>query len=175
MTLFARPEWHARAACRGQMTDGRSDWFPTIGYARKAEAARAREMCAGCPVRAECATAGRGERYGIWGGDPLAARRSQARQARTCHRCGRRFPHDGSRRKYCTTDCADAAKTAQDLAASRTRSAWGAIWNHHLERRPNTAPPWQPEPADPHDRRRHAAADAIESPITYRPASGSDT
>jgi len=43
---FERPEWHARAACRG---------LTELMHAQSGpELARARAVCAGCPVRREC-------------------------------------------------------------------------------------------------------------------------
>jgi WhiB family redox-sensing transcriptional regulator len=62
--LLHRPEWHARAACRNTspasfFADGRA--APTI--------ARAKAVCAGCPVRAECEACGfAGDETGVWGG-----------------------------------------------------------------------------------------------------------
>lgn len=40
------PDWHRRAACRGQV----SVFFPELGGTYRAAA----PICAGCPVRAEC-------------------------------------------------------------------------------------------------------------------------
>ena len=60
-----RPRWMRNAACRGEGFDA---WFPTDETAE--EAAAARRVCAGCPVRSECldyALVGR-IRYGLWGG-----------------------------------------------------------------------------------------------------------
>lgn len=45
--LLARPEWHARAACRGV---GPAAFFPERGVV----ADEARALCAGCPVTADC-------------------------------------------------------------------------------------------------------------------------
>ncbi len=63
---FVRPEWHARAACRGTMQNGKSKWFPEPNQATVARQAFA--VCDECPVRYECAEAGRNE-FGIWGGN----------------------------------------------------------------------------------------------------------
>ena len=52
--------WRDRAACRTVETGLFFD------PARRVEAKR---ICAGCPVRTECETAGRGEFDGIWGGE----------------------------------------------------------------------------------------------------------
>lgn len=48
--LLARPVWHQRAACRGR---GDIDWLS--GHRRDVRAAR--QVCAVCPVRAECLAA----------------------------------------------------------------------------------------------------------------------
>lgn len=62
--------WRLRAACG---TVGRAVFFSPDaegGRAREAREARAKAICAGCPVIRECAgyalTAG--GRYGVWGG-----------------------------------------------------------------------------------------------------------
>jgi len=67
--LFARPEWHARAACRG---------VGTAGFFSDDAAVLARtvaEFCSVCPVVAECSDAGRAERFGAWGGRTARDRR----------------------------------------------------------------------------------------------------
>lgn len=59
----AERQWIKDAACRGIGTDmfylERGDWHK-IGAAR--------ELCASCKVREQCAEYGAYERYGIWGG-----------------------------------------------------------------------------------------------------------
>jgi WhiB family redox-sensing transcriptional regulator len=60
--LLERPAWHAEAACRGM---GPSEFFlEGHGVAYRF----ARTVCADCPVKAECAEAGRNEAFGMWGG-----------------------------------------------------------------------------------------------------------
>lgn len=71
--LEMRPAWHAGAACRGH---GPELWFPANGE----PTAEALELCRRCPVRAECFEAGRGERYGVWGGTGEAERRRPPRR-----------------------------------------------------------------------------------------------
>ena len=79
MTVTLRePTWQQQAACRGPIAkvfyppnapEGRS--------AREAREARAKAICRGCPVRAQCleyALAIR-EPHGIWGGLSEAERR----------------------------------------------------------------------------------------------------
>jgi WhiB family redox-sensing transcriptional regulator len=49
-------DWHAFAACAAAVRAGTADiddWFPSRGDGRNYYA-RARAICAGCPVRAEC-------------------------------------------------------------------------------------------------------------------------
>ncbi len=63
--LLERPEWHARAACRGQV----DTMFPKTRHnARAWDAALA--VCVTCPVRRECHAAAThtGEVHGVWGG-----------------------------------------------------------------------------------------------------------
>jgi WhiB family redox-sensing transcriptional regulator len=63
----ARPDWMDRAECRG-LTDL---FFPERGGVSDEPKA----VCAECPVRLQCAEAGRDERYGIWGGNSGRTRR----------------------------------------------------------------------------------------------------
>ena len=63
--LTERPAWHARAACRGYGTET----FFSVAQEQ------ATATCRRCPVRSECAEAGKGERYGAWGGTTEKERR----------------------------------------------------------------------------------------------------
>lgn len=66
--LLARPAWHADAACRDV---GLDVMFPSAvgSHGTKGRAVKEAEaICWTCPVRSECAEAGRNERHGIWGG-----------------------------------------------------------------------------------------------------------
>jgi hypothetical protein len=58
--------WQDRAACRGQT----AVMFPVRGEST----GPALRLCAGCPVRSECAEAGVWEQYGVWGGVTRGAR-----------------------------------------------------------------------------------------------------
>ena len=62
-------DWAQRAACRGQT----ALFFPSHAErpeARKPREARARALCATCPVLEECRALGRQRReYGFWGGE----------------------------------------------------------------------------------------------------------
>lgn len=70
----ARPAWHAEAACVDEPLDV---FFPTRG----ASLARARAICATCPVRAQCLDEAlefdrsRYELPGVWGGTSPRQRR----------------------------------------------------------------------------------------------------
>jgi WhiB family redox-sensing transcriptional regulator len=86
-----RPSWQHRAACRGTRVhfgvEGES-W----AQARDREA-RARAVCAGCPVRADCfgvAVANR-ERHGVWGGFSFETHRDRPSEWRTLQRLIVRF------------------------------------------------------------------------------------
>jgi len=62
--LDRHPAWQQRASCRGQPLDV---FFP----GENADYARARTICSGCPVRADCleyALTPPIERFGFWGG-----------------------------------------------------------------------------------------------------------
>ena len=75
--MLARPEWHRRAACRGQGTD---DHFPVRG----AQTIAAKAVCAGCVVRSECLAYALADSnlVGIWGGTSERERRRMRRDAR---------------------------------------------------------------------------------------------
>ncbi len=71
--------WHRRAACRGLDA---AVFYPATDD--EADAAPAKAICAGCPVREPClehALAAR-EREGIWGGTTERERRRIVRQRR---------------------------------------------------------------------------------------------
>lgn len=73
-TALRPPEWHALAACQEH---DQTDWYsPNLDRQR-----RARAVCAGCPVRIECALDAlqRGEPHGMWGGLDVTDRRTLAR------------------------------------------------------------------------------------------------
>lgn len=81
----ATPDWWADAACRTPhaqrlIAAGRANFVPEP----KKSAGKAREICAGCPVRAECAAAAEGDNgrwlRGVWGGRTEGERR-RARNA----------------------------------------------------------------------------------------------
>lgn len=60
-----RPDWHQHAACRGgEMIH---IFFPQL-TSRKHVDRVSTEICSTCPVRRQCADAGRNEPYGIWAG-----------------------------------------------------------------------------------------------------------
>jgi hypothetical protein len=68
LRVFAPQPWMADAACRGMDANV---FFPAPGQM----ATLAKEVCAECPVQAECADAGRNEVHGIWGGQAPRDRR----------------------------------------------------------------------------------------------------
>ena len=73
-----RPAWHQRAACRGQQ----DVMFPTSTLGRRNDYTTALSLCMSCPVRTQCAEAGRNEHDGVWGGevkDRNSKRNSSAR------------------------------------------------------------------------------------------------
>ena len=75
--LVNRPAWHRQAACRGVGVD-----LFVIDQGQQYEP-RARQMCAGCPVRQECLDAALsfGDRgvTGLWGGTTPTERRQLRR------------------------------------------------------------------------------------------------
>lgn len=82
--LSSNYAWQLRGACRSQSPE---DFFVSDaerGRRKLADEARAKEVCAGCPVVPEClahAMAVR-EPYGIWGGTTPDERAAMRRAAR---------------------------------------------------------------------------------------------
>ncbi len=72
VTAVAGQAWRARANCRDIVTD---EMCPGRGEATKP----AKEICAGCTVRAECLDYGLHEHFGIWGGMSERERRRERR------------------------------------------------------------------------------------------------
>jgi WhiB family transcriptional regulator, redox-sensing transcriptional regulator len=76
-----RPTWHRLAACRDHPL---SWWFPEESWSSRAArdaTARAKAICATCPVQAPCAEAGASERFGTWGGRSPSERRPRRSKA----------------------------------------------------------------------------------------------
>jgi hypothetical protein len=71
LRVFAPQPWMIDAACRGMDANV---FFPAPGTM----ATLAKEICAECPVRAQCAEAGRTEVHGIWGGQAPRDRRPRS-------------------------------------------------------------------------------------------------
>lgn len=61
--------WQAQAACLGQ-----TDVMYPEDASDASAIAKAKALCARCPVRPQCREAGRSEGYGIWGGDTATER-----------------------------------------------------------------------------------------------------
>lgn len=109
----ARPEWQTLAACRGMGTEL---FFPSRGDTSTVVAAL--QVCAGCPVRAECEKAGRNQ-PGIWGGlSDRARRRNRGPRLADCKHCGERFVADHSSQRYCSLSC---RKAVHNLATKTWR------------------------------------------------------
>jgi hypothetical protein len=102
-------EWRNDAACKGKPTEW---WYPAKGGSPWAQ--KARDICASCPVSAECSTFARynAERYGIWGGEGAynVRRRDfatgQAVRVVACRNCDHRFTVLGTKRTaFCSDEC----------------------------------------------------------------------
>ena len=67
-------DWALSAACR--------DAQPDELFVRGAEQNKAKQLCSGCPVRAECLGEARGNQieWGVWGGMTERERRALARR-----------------------------------------------------------------------------------------------
>jgi WhiB family redox-sensing transcriptional regulator len=71
-------DWRDEAACLGRNPDS---FYPERSHT---EAARAKAICKGCPVREDCLTEAiiNNERFGIWGGMDTQQRTREARKRR---------------------------------------------------------------------------------------------
>ncbi len=79
-----RPAWWAQAACLGYaLREGENPFFPSKGRQGNEAAAKARSICAGCPVSGDCAEAGSDEQWGVWGG--LTRRKRSGRPQEDVH------------------------------------------------------------------------------------------
>jgi WhiB family redox-sensing transcriptional regulator len=82
LRIGPRPDWHAAAACRGLPA---SLFYPPPIEVNDDDARLARDVCAACPVRIDCADyASDHEKDGIWGGvmrtrPPARRRRASTR------------------------------------------------------------------------------------------------
>ena len=76
-SITRRPEWHARASCRGMGTE---IFYPERGQSTDA----ATKVCVTCPVRPDCLAFGivNSPQIGIWGGASGRTRRSVATMAK---------------------------------------------------------------------------------------------
>lgn len=92
----AGDDWRSDAACRGEDP---ALFFP--GRGGSVDAALA--VCDRCPVRAECADAGRTEYSGVWGGMSERQRRLLRSHRLDCPRCGRQFATVTMRSAHQTT------------------------------------------------------------------------
>lgn len=115
--------WAEHAECRGM--------DPAVFHpdpSDKPAIARAKAICARCPVKAECRdyAIDAGEKQGVWGGIqgqslqvPRAARRRG--QKRRCVTCATEFaPHNGSQRA-CSQRCAKRRQFQRQKAWKRGR------------------------------------------------------
>jgi WhiB family redox-sensing transcriptional regulator len=112
--------WHDHAACVGVKD---VNWFPQSdkpggrSAAHLANVARAKAICAECPVKAECLEAALMEpmTYGIWGGTTAAERRGRAMPLRVRPaKCGTDSGYSRHRNRH-ETPC-DECRAAHAIA-----------------------------------------------------------
>jgi WhiB family transcriptional regulator, redox-sensing transcriptional regulator len=81
--LLGRPEWHARAACRGTEP---ARFFPSRGKNTTAPVRAVLRTCRSCPVRVQCLRFALDLGYpvpGVWGGTLERQRRRARRRGLT--------------------------------------------------------------------------------------------
>lgn len=99
--------WLKHAACRGTVT---ADFYPDRGD-RVTDAQvtdRAKQVCAGCPVRLPCLDQSMEEPYGVWGGWTGTSRTDVRRLGHVCPWCEVRLPRMHPR-MFCDDECLIAA------------------------------------------------------------------
>jgi WhiB family redox-sensing transcriptional regulator len=98
--------WASKGACK-DIADP-SMFFPARGENDRVAAAK--QVCAGCPVRAECLqwAIDTHEKYGVWGGlserQRRDLRRGRVRFAK-CRQCGDQFECGPRLRSFCSPSC----------------------------------------------------------------------
>lgn len=78
----AERAWRADAACLHHPAEWWLEPVPTPSGGAARWRPEAKEICRGCPVRVECAEAGRHELAGLWGGLTRAERQADTRRRR---------------------------------------------------------------------------------------------
>lgn len=78
--------WSGKAACRGHHGLFYAPDGPESARAKEIREAKARSLCAACPVRAACAAASRGEHWGIHAGVTEDDREQAKRERRNASR-----------------------------------------------------------------------------------------
>lgn len=78
-------DWQVKAACRGTGVDLFFNPDAERGQAKRAREARAKAICAACPVIAQCLdwALSVGEPYGVWGGKSAAERHELRAESKT--------------------------------------------------------------------------------------------
>ena len=86
--------------------------------------ARAKQICAGCPVRLDCLqyALAKPEDHGVWGGLNEMERVARARAA---------IPTKGSTPLQMVTYTTNARSTGSTCSAGRTATGWGVICQTH--------------------------------------------
>lgn len=145
-------EWRDLAACKDMPPDV---FFPEKGQ----PAARAKAVCARCPVRSECLEYALNHemKHGVWGGyseRELRVMRGRHRYRLTCKECAGNFVwvknrNGGTLPIYCSRKCASRAKGARENVYGRAGrpASWSGADPMHSP----------PDGLDPRDRAAFAA------------------
>lgn len=96
--MMERPEWHARAACRGKGLGETNPWYPTKDRNTRFNIIYAQKICRDCPVRQECRdyAVDKAEEFGIWAGIGKDARYQARREEGKVRRSGLGDPVHGT-------------------------------------------------------------------------------
>ena len=126
-SLPASPSWTARAVCQGQATADLDPWHPDE-FDESAMYAIARQVCASCPVRADCLEYGLALLevagvHGMFGGLTPPELRRVAKQAG--HPARKQARH-GTRAMYVTHKCRCDACRAGNSRSERQRKTRSA-------------------------------------------------
>lgn len=123
LAVVAVRDWRRQANCAGVDPDL---FYPRRGGSKVLQAEQireAKEVCAGCSVRAQCLTSAleHQEDHGIWGGlSERERRRLQTKLPRVarCVRCGGRYRKVAAGQKFCGGACPALARPRARSRAS---------------------------------------------------------
>jgi hypothetical protein len=116
--LIIPPPWTQAAVCASVDPEL---WFPEKGNS----AARAKKICATCPVREPCLqyALDNDDRFGVFGGTTERDRRKIRGNTKFCKHCGAEYAPGRSHAAFCSDECRSESRRLTKEAYERTRTA----------------------------------------------------